>query len=173
MPIEIIPDLLCLLVCAVATVTDVRSYRIPNWLTLSAAVVGFGLNAMLLPLGWLNSLAGGLLAATVFGLLGAARFVGMGDVKLMGAVGLMVRWPLALHTVMYVAVCGGVLALGDVIRKRRVGNVFRNIGRLAGGLLRAEDRRGEVDLHRIPYGAAILAGSAWAVAARYWEVLRL
>ncbi len=79
---------LLLVTLLIASVTDLRSREIPNWLVAIAAVAGFGL-----------ALADGRAGpALLFGLLAAAPFLlanlirpegmGMGDVKLAGVIGL-------------------------------------------------------------------------------------
>ncbi len=118
--IVLVPDVVCVLMCATATVTDVRSYRIPNWLTLAGVVLGLVLNPTLhslklgpiagVKLGLLSSVTGSLLLLISFGVLGTINFVGFGDVKLMAAVGALLRWPVALWALAYVTLAGGVLA---------------------------------------------------------------
>lgn len=154
----VILDILAVVVCAVAVVTDMRRMRIPNRLTFTAAGFGLALNAAL---GFITagasgavhaliaSILGAVLGLVVFGLPAAADLVGMGDVKLMIALGALVRWPLALPLALYVAVSGGLVALGYMIL----------VGR---GLS-----------HRMPYGLAIAIGCTWAVASRYVVALRL
>ena len=175
-----IPELLCLAVCLVATVTDLRSLRIPNWLTVPAVLVGLLLNTLIYAAyaGWrgaligaLSSIAGGLLLLVVFGLMAAVRFLGMGDVKLLTAVGVLLRWPTAIWVLAYVTLAGGVLALGYAIFRGQLGSVLGNIGRMAQGAVTR--KRPDVALHRIPYAAAILVGSVWAVLAVHVPELRL
>ena len=104
----------------VAVVTDLRSRRIPNWLTFPAILAGLVLNTVLPPLflegvGWtvglFSSLTGCLLLLLTFGFLGFINFVGMGDVKLRAAVGALLRWPVALWALAYVALAGGGVAV--------------------------------------------------------------
>jgi len=188
----VVPDLLCVIVCAVAAVTDLRSRRIPNWLTFPAIGVGLLLNTLLpgvshgpgiaLKAGLLSSAAGALLLLICFGLLGAIRFVGMGDVKLMVAVGALLRWPTALWALAYVALSGGVIALIYALVRGRLGLVLRNIGTIGRRAVRQTKtpvgREGEaptdpVQLHQIPYAVAILVGAGWAAAVKYWPWLAL
>jgi prepilin peptidase CpaA len=179
-PWLLVPDLLCVAVCLVATVTDVRAQRIPNWLTLPAAAAGLLGNALLfgllggtaraVGLGAVSSLAGLVLCLLVFGLLGAIHFLGFGDVKLMAAVGALLRWPMAIPALCDVAVAGGAVALMYALAHRRLGRVAGNLLRLGRRALRR--REATPELHRIPYAVAILAGTAWAVAGRYLPVLR-
>ncbi len=176
----LVPDVVCLLVCGVAAVTDVRSYRIPNWLTLSGVIAGFVLNTTLvglqhglkaaLALGFVGSLAGCLLLLLSFGLLGVINFVGFGDVKLMAAVGALLRWPVALWALAYVTLAGGVLALAYALARGQLGRVLCNMFRISKRLV---GKREDVELHRIPYAAAILVGATWAALLKYFPILRL
>ena len=106
-----LPDALCLLLCAVAAVGDVRRYEIPNWipaLGILAALVLCPLPAALLGGGFLLVLAG---------LLGALHLLGMGDVKLLVATGALLRWPLAALLPLHVALAGGVVAVVMLIAR--------------------------------------------------------
>lgn len=177
----IVVDALCLVACGVATYTDLRSYRIPNWLTLSAVAAGLLVNPLAqlaasgvpgVQAGALSAFAGGLLTFLVFGLFGALRFVGMGDVKLMAGVGALLGWPLAIAALIYVTLAGGVLGLAYAVGRGQLGAVLGNVFRVGRRLVRPGSE-GELELHRIPYALAILAGAAWAVASRYWPGVRL
>lgn len=166
-----IPDAVALLVCAVAAVIDVRRYRVPNWLTASALGAGLVTNAAL---GWialgpagggqqlLAALGGAALGLFGFGILGAIGAVGMGDVKLVAALGALIRWPLALPMLLYAVLAGGLLALAYALRRRRRGAVARNLTRLGA----ATQERG---LHRMPFAL----GCASAIASRYLPALGL
>lgn len=175
MPLDLlhaIADAAALLVCGLAATIDARTYRVPNWLTLPAAAAGLALNLVLgavagAPGTWLLAALGGAAAGLLtFGLLGAAGAVGMGDVKLIAAAGALVRWPLALPMLLYTALAGGVLALAIAVRRRRLGQVARNLGHLS-------DAGAAAALHRMPYALAIALGCAWAVASRTLPALRL
>lgn len=164
-------DVVCLVMCAIATITDVRHYRIPNWLTLAGACCGIALNALLVPHGLLHALGSALLAGMIFGLFGAMRFVGMGDVKLMAAVGALLSWPLTMYALAYVGLAGGVVAVAFTIGRGQVRSVTRSLRALTIGRLHANSS--EPALHRIPYAVAIFLGASVAVAARYIPALRL
>ena len=180
-----------MLICAVAVVTDLRARRIPNWLTFPAILAGLVINTALPPIfldgvGWtaglFSSLAGCLLLLLIFGFLGFINFVGMGDVKLMAAVGALLRWPVALWALAYVALAGGVVAVLYSVMGGKLGAVARNLLRMGGRAVRRRSRTGKgqngaqeaedrVQLHRIPYAVAVLVGAAWAAAVKYFPVL--
>jgi prepilin peptidase CpaA len=169
----LLPDLMAVALCGVAAAIDLRHHRIPNWLTFSGIAAGLALNTAVFAVhgGWSHglsaglfpALAGGGIALLVFFVLGALGAMGMGDVKLMAAAGACLRWPLALGLMVFVVVAGGVLALGYALIRGKFRAVIRNVFRLA-----TRDRK-HVELHRIPYGLAIFAGCAAAVAARHLD----
>ena len=76
------------IVLAVATITDLRSRRIPNWLVLPFLVAGIVVSGV--SHGWHGigqSLMGLALGGVLFGLLYWMGGMGMGDVKLLAAIG--------------------------------------------------------------------------------------
>lgn len=156
MPIELadlLPDALAVAVGATAAAIDARRYTIPNWLTFTAVPLGLALNAALGGVdGLLLALAGAAVGLAAFGAFAAFGVIGMGDVKLAAAIGALVRWPLIGPALLYSALAGGVVAMVAAGARR--------------GPSRSSDRR-------IPYGLAIAAGCAWAVASRYVPALQL
>jgi prepilin peptidase CpaA len=73
---------------ALATLTDLRSRRIPNWLVLPFLLIGIAVSVGLH--GWHGlgqSLAGIGLGALIYGVLFWMGGMGMGDVKLCAAIG--------------------------------------------------------------------------------------
>jgi prepilin peptidase CpaA len=168
--------------CAIAAVTDVRAFRIPNWLTFSGVAAGLALNPLLLgvargaagaKIGLFSSLGGVLLALLVFGILGGVRFVGWGDVKLMTAVGALLGFPWTLWALAYVALAGGVLALIYAVARRKLGAVLGNIARVSRRVVKKKADEAAPELTRIPYALAILVGATWAAAIKYFPVLRI
>ena len=180
-----VADGCCLLLCLAALVSDVRSYRIPNRLTLGGLALGlvFNTTAGALQLGsgigavggLSAALAGALLLGLVFGALGALGLIGMGDVKLMAAVGAWVRWPLALPVLLYVLLAGGLVAVGWAVAGGRLRAVVANLATVARRAVafRPDPGAPALQLHRLPYAVAIFFGTAYAVGTRYWSALRL
>ena len=114
----VIPDALCMVMCGIGVITDIRSYRIPNWLTFGGLGIAIATNTALwtvalgapdgLVQGGGTALIGGFAMSIVFAVVAAFGLVGMGDVKLTAAAGAFVRWPLALWALVYVLLAGGV-----------------------------------------------------------------
>jgi len=99
-------------VLVIATVCDVRSRRIPNWLVFPFLVAGIGLSTALR--GWSglgDSLLGVLLAAVLLGFLYYLGGMGMGDVKLCAAIGAWVGPSQLLMALVMMGISGGVMAL--------------------------------------------------------------
>ncbi len=182
MVVLLLPDLACVLICGVAVVTDLRTRQIPNWLTLPGVLLGLALNFGLFALqlgpaagarlGLLSAASGGLLALLVVGLFGALRLVGMGDVKLMVAVGTLLRWPVVLQALAYTALAGGLVGVGYAVAQGRLGPVLRNLLSIGRAAVRRQPPSPDLSLHRIPYGLAIFLGASGAAAGKYLALLR-
>jgi prepilin peptidase CpaA len=177
----LLPDILCIVVLLIATVIDLRTRRIPNTLTLAGIGVGLGLNFALVALesgmtvglkqGLLPSVTGALFLFVCFLGLAAIRAVGMGDVKLMAAVGAFVRWPLALWVLVYVLLAGGGLSLIYAIKNRQLGAVVSNMVEGIGSAVKRKPPK-EISLHYVPYALGILIGTVWTILLRYIPELR-
>src|SRR5205823_839836 len=101
-----------LVVLLVATATDIRSRRIPNWLVFPFLLAGVVLSGV--GHGWRgigSSMAGIGLAVAVTGLLWWLRGMGMGDVKLCAAVGAWIGPEQLVTALVVMAITGGVMAL--------------------------------------------------------------
>ncbi len=176
--LRLLPELCCLLLCLAAAVTDLRSLRIPNPLTYGGLGLGltlsFGLSAVEggvsggLSDGLWPSLGGSVFLLAVFGAMSALGVTGMGDTKLMAAVGALLKWPLCLQALLYVLLAGGALSLFLALTRGRLRAVLGNL--VAGGRNLLSGRRDEapLELHRIPYGVAIALGVAWTVLVRHF-----
>ena len=97
---------------------DLRTYRIPNFLTIGAALAGlifqaafYGLNG--LGSGLLGLLLGFFLLFPVY-LMGG---MGAGDVKALAALGAWLGPSLTLMLFIYMAIAGGLVALGVLLYK--------------------------------------------------------
>ena len=96
----------------IATVVDIRSRRIPNWLVLPFLAAGVAVNTVCHGVKGLERSAGGIaLAVAVAGVFCWLRGMGMGDLKLCAAVGAWIG-PAQLSTALVATgLAGGVLAL--------------------------------------------------------------
>jgi prepilin peptidase CpaA len=101
-----------LIVLVIATVSDIRSRRIPNWLVVPFLVAGIVVSSA--TQGWSglgHSLSGVLLAALLLGILYWFGGMGMGDVKLCAAVGAWVGPSQLVIALVTMAIAGGLMAL--------------------------------------------------------------
>jgi prepilin peptidase CpaA len=140
-----------LTIASIAAFIDVYSRRIPNWLTLSAFVVGVAVNAWLHGFGGAGSaLLGGALGLLLLLPFYAMRAIGAGDVKLLAAIGAFLGPQLLVTVAVYAAVAGGVLSAVILLRRRRLGLALNEmlIQRRAPSLSGATG----------PYGVAIASG---------------
>lgn len=149
---------------ATAIVTDLRSSRIPNWLTIPAMIFGLAVHAWLHGLeGLLFGLYGLLVGAGLFLLIHLSGNIGAGDVKLMAAVGAMVGAESALESGVLAILVGGLYALGAMIYQwglvstvSRLSGVFQGLAVTGGQVAWAH----ELTLpFRLRYGVAIAVGT--------------
>ncbi len=157
-----------LVVVIVAGVIDIRSRRIPNWLTVSGVVLGVGINSILYGLPGLLLAAKGLgLALLIYVPLFLIHGMGGGDVKLMAAVGALTGpypWlAIFIITSLLGGVCGLALALAKGRLRRTFGNILFILRQLV--LFRAPHlQREELDVKspealRLPHGSVIALGT--------------
>lgn len=155
-----------LTVLAIATITDLRSRRIPNWLVLPFLLVGVLLS------GWqgswvgvLHSLAGLALGGICFGFLCWMGGMGMGDVKLCAAIGAWIGPTQLLTALILTGITGGIMALCWAVAGGFVGELLSGTGDL---LLGFKDRglRAHPTLvldnpsaRKMPYAPAIAIGT--------------
>ena len=95
---------------------DLRTRRIPNYLTLGTAVAGLAYNCMSQGLpGLVNGLLGMLLGFACLILPYLLGGMGAGDVKALAALGAWLGPKLTLLLFCYMGIAGGVLALGYLV----------------------------------------------------------
>ena len=135
--------LLLAMLLVIVSVSDIRHRRIPNWTVLAVAAlfvpwifVGPGVSV-------LSALEAALISFVVSCALYATRVVGAGDSKLLTVTALFAGMPGLPHFLVYVALAGGVIALGSMLaRPTRAAVMFH--------------MRGKGDFGRgVPYGVAI------------------
>ena len=150
----------------VAALYDLRSHRIPNWITLPA--IAFGLLLHLLLGGWwqlLSSAAAAAFCLFVFVIFYVAGGMGAGDVKLMTAMGSLFGLSMVGWLLIMTALAGGVMALGVAIYRGRLSSTLGNVGSILAhhgtrGLVpHPELNLGNAQNLRLPYGIAIFAGT--------------
>jgi prepilin peptidase CpaA len=168
----------------IAAVTDVRSRRIPNWLTLTGVLGGILLNSFLNvddPLKWYGgynwraALTGMGLAFLVYFPLYLLRGMGAGDVKLMAAIGALMGPANWFAIFLLSNILGGLAAVVLLLSKGRAWRTFRNVGYMLNELAHFRPpylRKEELDLKspkatKMPHGVAIAIGSLCFLAAAW------
>lgn len=91
--------------------SDLRSGRIPNWLTVPGALLGFALSLAPGGLGPIEAIEGFAIGCAALLPLYALRAMGAGDVKLMAAAGALLGMNGAFVAVLYTLALGGLLSL--------------------------------------------------------------
>ncbi len=127
-----------LMVVAVATFTDLRSRRIPNWLVFPFLLAGIVVSGALH--GWSGigqSLEGIALGGLLFGVLCWMGGMGMGDVKLCAAIGAWIGPSQLLLALVITGIAGGIMALGWAARRRISRRVVPGHGRPDSGFWQA------------------------------------
>jgi prepilin peptidase CpaA len=136
---------------SVAAVIDLRSRRIPNWVTASTLLLAIVINV------WLHGFGG--LAVVFFGAaLGlafllpfyAVHAIGAGDVKLLAALGALLGPQILVSVAIYAAIAGGAISAVILLHQRRLFITLHEILVLH----RAPTRSGA----KAPYGVAIASG---------------
>jgi len=160
-------------VCIAASVTDLRTERIPNKLTASAMLAGlvYWLVAGLISgyglLGPDGAIYGTVTASFLGLLCGLIPFatlvllggLGGGDMKLMGAIGAWsASWRIVLDTTIYALFAGALIAIFLMIRHKRVGlTLIRLLGIAASrGKVMSPDE--DKDTPKVPFAVAAAVG---------------
>jgi len=153
--------------CALlGSVFDVKSRRIPNFITGPAIL--FGLLLHLTLGGWgqfFNSLGAGLICGLVFLVFYLAGGMGAGDVKLIMAVGCIAGLGHVAYLLVLTALSGGAMAIGLALIRGRLWQTLANVGTLAShhsseGLHpHPELNLSNAQTLRLPYALAIAGGS--------------
>jgi prepilin peptidase CpaA len=115
-------------IALIAVTCDVRTRRIPNWLTLSGAVAAvlYGVVAAGL-YGFGQALFGWIVGAMLFFPLFALRGMGAGDVKLVAALGAWLGPVEAVYLAIFVSIAGGVAGLIVSVLHGYVKQAFSNL----------------------------------------------
>ena len=163
-------------VCAfVGAIFDVKSRRIPNFVTGPALLIGLSLHLALG--GWtglLESLAAGLICGLIFLIFYLAGGMGAGDVKLILAVGCIAGLSHVPYLLVLTALSGGVMALGLALLRGRLQQTFMNVVALTthhtqeGLRPHPELNISNTNTLRLPYALAILCGSILTL---YFQVI--
>jgi prepilin peptidase CpaA len=170
----------------VAALWDVRTRRIPNWLTMPVTLVALAAGAGRDGLPGLGAaVLGWVVLASPYIVMFALGHSVAGDAKMMGAIGAWLPLETALVVLCSVAIAGGIVAFGRTLASRERKTVLRSVGASVylfltafalgsrgWGLLRVQPQEQSDDKTQltIPYGVAIFVGVlAGAVVVQLWK----
>ena len=162
---------------AIASISDFRTYKIPNWLTAggicfaliySAVVPFYRDHGFLWALGGLA--AGFLIMLPAY----AIRVMGAGDVKLMAMVGAFLGFTDALSAVLYSLIVGGIAAIGFALFNRVLWRMLANVKTATQTMMMSAIGGFKPDLRiepaasvgKLPYGICISIGTIIFVVAK-------
>lgn len=153
-------------VLAVATFTDLRYRRIPNWLVLPFLLAGVVTSGWIH--GWhgVGQSFGGLgLGVLIYGAFFMMGGMGMGDVKLCAAIGAWIGPEQLLYAMVVIAIVGGIMVLCLAAIGGFLAELFKNTGAVVLGWKERGVRR-HPDLvltnptaRKMPYAPAIAIGT--------------
>jgi prepilin peptidase CpaA len=155
---------------------DFRTRRIPNWLTVSGALVGIVLHTFYA--GWFGlstALIGMFLALIGLLPLVLLRAMGAGDWKLMGALGAILGPMMMLIVLVGAIFLSGLMGLVLIIRAKRVKETFINVFVLVQGFLsfglraHPEISLDNPDLLKLPFGVAAGLATVLCFLATRWK----
>ena len=153
-----------------ASISDCRSYKIPNWLTFGGSAFALIYSFFIpfspqLGLGW--SLGGFALGLSLMLPLYMLGMMGAGDVKLMAMAGAFLGMTHTLYAVLFVFVSGGIAALAYALWHQSLQRLASNI-KLAlsallfstmGGLRPQMTPMGNESIGKLPYAVSITFGT--------------
>jgi prepilin peptidase CpaA len=168
-----------LIVVAIATATDLKFRRIPNWLVLPFLAAGVGVSVLIH--GWHGlgqSLEGSGLGLLIYGILFWLGGMGAGDVKLSAAIGAWIGPHQLFLALIFAALAGGLMAVIWSI----AGGFFTELLQGTGNLMLGKPRQAAVSLsepgaeaqveqgrflyRKMPYAPAIAVGTLLSFFAR-------
>jgi prepilin peptidase CpaA len=159
-------------VLVVAAAFDLRTWRVPNWLSIPFLIAGVAIQSVdgRLP-GFGRSMSGIALACLLFGIPWFIGAMGLGDFKLAAGVGAWIG-PAQLFTAsIFTALAGGVFAVGWALWHGSLSSSLDSAGNLLtpwrGRRSRPEKKAGEpTAATAIPYAPAIALGTLLSFLAR-------
>jgi prepilin peptidase CpaA len=158
-----------LIAVIIATVSDLRRRRIPNWLAVPFLLAGIIVSA--LTHGWRGlgqSLSGVLLAVFLLGGLYWLGGMGFGDVKLCAAIGAWIGAAQLLLALVMMGIAGGIMALVWAICGGFLKESLSGVGDLIFGLPKRGFRRhatlvlANPSARKMPYAPAIAIGTIFS-----------
>jgi len=155
--------------------TDLRTRKIPNWLTVSGFVLGVALHTWML--GWhgtAKSLEGTGLALGLLLPLVLMRALGAGDWKMMGAIGALLGPLMMIFVLLASVLVTGVMALFRMVQTGQVKSTLKNLVVLVHGFAafglrpNPEISLDNPRLMKLPFGVGAAIGTLVCFVAALW-----
>jgi prepilin peptidase CpaA len=144
---------------------DLRTRRIPNWITFPAMLVGLVLHGALDGVhGLLSAVLGGVVIFAIMLIIVAMRGMGMGDLKLLLAIGILAGMQRCLWVMFFTVIINGVIAIVLALRRGLLGTAAINTFKiLRHAVVRPFTPHPELNLdnaavYRFPFGVAVGLG---------------
>lgn len=161
----------------IASVSDYRSYRIPNWLTFGGAAFALVYKTTIAvspPSAFLLAFGGLFLGFLIMLPPYALGVMGAGDVKLMAMVGAFLGIDETFNAVLFAFIAGGAGALGFALLNGKLGRMLRNAknvlrGMALSALVGVKPHAGmdaQQSIGKLPYGVCISIGTIAYVLSR-------
>jgi prepilin peptidase CpaA len=171
-----------LLLLAAAAISDYRTFRIPNLITLGGILFALVYNTVVPPemhAGWTWAPAGMLLGFGAMLPMYAIGAMGAGDVKLMAMVGAFLGVSGTACALLFCVVTGGVAALAFALHKRVMARMLANVGGVMRGMLWSAVASGAPRLQagcaqsvgKLAYGISIAVGTTIYLVAQQFNLV--
>lgn len=163
-----------LIIVGITALLDIKTNRIPNYITFPAIALGLILNSYFMGLdGFRNALVGMSVGTLLLIVPFALGGMGAGDVKLLAAIGALNGGIFAFHTFLYGAITGGLIAVVILLVKGQLYSVLFNLFCMLRNFSAFIFKRGQrqqimpwVTNIRFPYGTSIFVGTIAAFLVR-------
>jgi prepilin peptidase CpaA len=160
---EIIIDSILFLALIISLITDIKTRKILNIVTYPTILLGIALNSVFYyqnMAGLKFSLIGFAVGIVLFGIMFILGGLGMGDVKLMGAVGALKGGFFVLQSIVYIGIVGGILTIFFLIWKGTFAQTVKNMFYMVSSPFSKSSKEQVKKMPKIylPYGPAIVIG---------------
>jgi prepilin peptidase CpaA len=132
--------------------TDLRYRKIPNVVLVVAAAYGLMLSSLRIGhVGLSDALLGLLIGLLIFSFPYYKAWIGAGDVKLMGVLGIYLGPSVTMTAAVYSMLAGGILAVIYSVQEAQIKKVLSNLSEF------------KIGNQRMPYALAIFFGTCLAI----------
>ena len=152
---SILIDIVLAVSLLISLVTDLKTRKILNIVTYPTAILGIIINSIFFQMEGLRfSVIGWIVGFGVFWILNVLAGIGMGDVKLIAAIGALKGYFFTLNAMIYIALIGGVIAIAYAIITGQLTVILMNM------FNKLFNQKSEIKYESkyLPYGPAIVFG---------------